>query len=749
MSFVSDRTEITMDNPKSRDAGETNVAGGSCRLVQPHSNRFSRNSELSSNFSVFAANKKLVSFDSVYELSDFALQHIDGFNAVNVATAVHRLAKLGCSSFEICSDVCLRALSALKLKALRMMPLFKPQEVANLMWALATLHAQPSSELVDAVSIQTLRTIESFRPQHVSNLIWALAKLKIKPCIDLYESLARRSIATSREFKPQEIANLFWSMATLGHDPGEMLVNAISTQVMLCVDRFKSQEVVNTLSAMTSFRTAPQEQVVGVLLRQAAAVAFDFTPQGLASLLCVLVKLNGKRHQGLLKLMYKQAITSSKRFSPQDIANLMWALASLNDASNCDELIRVMLNQAVAIAQHFSPLDITNTMWALASLRIRPKRVLVSEMSLRARAIADQFKPNEMVLLIWACSVLGEGLDLIAIMANNIVPVVEMLKPQDISNLLWAMATSSIEPGKELCFKVLHQALKVAEKFEPQDISCLLWALAKLRIAPEEKLIEEMSKQAIVVSGTFKAQEVANFLWALATLNIEPNLQLIEAMLVRTAAIVKQFKSQEVCNLLWGLNCLGLQHNDHFSDFLKSAYNVVYRLLQHIAVVRENTKMSAESLCQVHQLAVSSESDLFFPDLNLKNLLGTDFLDLCRNFFERSAFTESKFQKSVSRCLQSLDVQFAEEVVEKQTGYTIDILLFDKDGAPAQAVEVDGPTHFIRLSDGLFRPSGATCLKRRLLASSGLKSSPVPFWQWRALRDHAERKAYLLKLLCL
>jgi hypothetical protein len=192
------------------------------------------------------------------------------------------------------------------------------------------------------------------------------------------------------------------------------------------------------------------------------------------------------------------------------------------------------------------------------------------------------------------------------------------------------MATSSIEPAKDLCCKVLHQALNVAMKFKPQEISSFMWALARLRIFPGENLMEEMNKQAVVVSGTFKSQEVANFLWGLATMNIEPKSQLIEAILVRSAAIIEEFKLQEVCNVLWSLNCLGIQHKDHFSNSLKLTYSVVHGLIQRISVVTERSKISGEALCQVHQLAISSELDLFFTELNLKGLLGTDFWDLCR-----------------------------------------------------------------------------------------------------------------------
>ena len=133
--------------------------------------------------------------------------------------------------------------------------------------------------------------------------------------------------------------------------------------------------------------------------------------------------------------------------------------------------------------------------------------------------------------------------------------------------------------------------------------------------------------------------------------------------------------------------------------------------------------------------------------LNLECLFGSDSLELCEKTFKSSIFTRSSFQIIVSNCLKELGFDLFEEYLDKNTGYTIDILLVNKNGAPHLAVEVDGPTHFIRLSNGLFRPNGATCLKRRLLASSGLKTLSVPFFDWKSLRNKTQQETYLRKLL--
>ena len=68
----------------------------------------------------------------------------------------------------------------------------------------------------------------------------------------------------------------------------------------------------------------------------------------------------------------------------------------------------------------------------------------------------------------------------------------------------------------------------------------------------------------------------------------------------------------------------------------------------------------------------------------------------------------------------------------------------DEDRLPPQ---VDGPTHFVALAGGGRRPSGATALKRRLLARAGWRVVAVPYWEWEACAGPEAQAAYLRRLL--
>ena len=65
------------------------------------------------------------------------------------------------------------------------------------------------------------------------------------------------------------------------------------------------------------------------------------------------------------------------------------------------------------------------------------------------------------------------------------------------------------------------------------------------------------------------------------------------------------------------------------------------------------------------------------------------------------------------------------------------------------AVEVDGPSHFVKSSDGGLHCNGGTLLKQRHLAGLGYTLVSVPFWEWDAVekKRQEERVTYLSEKL--
>ena len=106
--------------------------------------------------------------------------------------------------------------------------------------------------------------------------------------------------------------------------------------------------------------------------------------------------------------------------------------------------------------------------------------------------------------------------------------------------------------------------------------------------------------------------------------------------------------------------------------------------------------------------------------------------------------TTSKLQMNVSECLSRLGVLHENEA--KVGGLSVDMKLAEGVGQGGIVVEVDGPTHYCRSSDGCTRRElGITVFKRRMLEGLGWKVVNVPYWEWDGLRS--DQDTYLLERL--
>jgi hypothetical protein len=85
---------------------------------------------------------------------------------------------------------------------------FNSQEVANTVWAYATMGRKPGERLMVQLERRAEVISEDFYPQGIANTLWAYATMGRKPGELLMGQLERRAEAISREFKPQEVAQM-------------------------------------------------------------------------------------------------------------------------------------------------------------------------------------------------------------------------------------------------------------------------------------------------------------------------------------------------------------------------------------------------------------------------------------------------------------------------------------------------------------------------------------------------------------
>jgi len=104
-------------------------------------------------------------------------EHLPQFSVVNIAAALHRVAKHSITSCDIKQDVCFWHLLRYVEETLDVRDRHvQPQEIASMAWALSKLGFN-HSPLLQSLSAPSLRRLKAFRPQHLSNPSWSISSL--------------------------------------------------------------------------------------------------------------------------------------------------------------------------------------------------------------------------------------------------------------------------------------------------------------------------------------------------------------------------------------------------------------------------------------------------------------------------------------------------------------------------------------------------------------------------------------------
>ena len=124
-------------------------------------------------------NKALIAARSVEEMVQLVREAGDGgLNAVNAATALHQLAKRSGKGKHVVKkgDV-----ELLNKHVGRTLEGFQARNLANTVWAWATLGVHPGEELLLSVGRAVERRLGDFKPQELAKTVWAWATLGVHP----------------------------------------------------------------------------------------------------------------------------------------------------------------------------------------------------------------------------------------------------------------------------------------------------------------------------------------------------------------------------------------------------------------------------------------------------------------------------------------------------------------------------------------------------------------------------------------
>ena len=97
---------------------------------------------------------------------------------------------------------------------------FGSQGIANTLHSMAKQrYYKPKENLLLALERQAEAISGEFNSQDVANTLWAFATMGMKPGERMMGQLERRAEAISGEFNSQAVANTLWAFATMGTKP--------------------------------------------------------------------------------------------------------------------------------------------------------------------------------------------------------------------------------------------------------------------------------------------------------------------------------------------------------------------------------------------------------------------------------------------------------------------------------------------------------------------------------------------------
>ena len=176
--------------------------------------RASRNANKTAEFPR-EINRLLVVSQNLEEIISICSMHAHDFNHVNIATAMHRIAKVAGMKERKLAATIQPVIKKLTNKAIKLQSQFRSQSIANLLWAFATLGMEPSEALVRAMSRRATLISVEFKSQEIANFFWAFATLRLPADTELLDCMSKRAVSVSGDFSSQATASLLWALATL------------------------------------------------------------------------------------------------------------------------------------------------------------------------------------------------------------------------------------------------------------------------------------------------------------------------------------------------------------------------------------------------------------------------------------------------------------------------------------------------------------------------------------------------------
>jgi hypothetical protein len=174
------------------------------------------------------------------------------------------------------------------------------------------------------------------------------------------------------------------------------------------------------------------------------------------------------------------------------------------------------------------------------------------------RALA---KPQELSNVMWGMASSKQQLEpgQLQQLLDAFVAVLLQSNPQDVSNTLWAVATMEQQlPAGQLRL-LLDAFVGILQQANPQNVSNTLWAMATMGQQVPAGQLRLLLDALVDMLQQSNPQDVSNTLWAVATMEQQVPAGQLRLLLDALVGMLQQANPQNVSNTLWAVASMGQQ----------------------------------------------------------------------------------------------------------------------------------------------------------------------------------------------
>ena len=183
----------------------------------------------------------------VQEILDIVNCEVEHFDAVALATAMHRLGSMpGAPNLH---DQITRSPEFYKLltKTKERAGEMGMRDLATVVSALARICYHPDDDVMRALCREIAAKVLSGNSQNVANVLWALSAMAYRPEDEVLETLVDTVRARMREFTSQHISNIVLAFAKLEYARDQEMLTALGQEALAKLTTFTAQALSNTL----------------------------------------------------------------------------------------------------------------------------------------------------------------------------------------------------------------------------------------------------------------------------------------------------------------------------------------------------------------------------------------------------------------------------------------------------------------------------------------------------------------------